>query len=72
MPPAVLLWAGSGNGIASLFVKYGPSSALFPAAWTPVNLAAVFAGPSLAPWNNEESCIGRGSAPAAPTASPIA
>lgn len=39
---------------------------------TPVNCAAVFAGPSFAPWNKEERCVRRGSMPVEPMAWPIA
>lgn len=37
--------------MASLFVKYGPSSTRFSVPWVFVSLAAIFDGPSLAPGN---------------------
>lgn len=53
-PPTVLLCAGSGKGIPSLLVKYGPSSSRFPPALTPETLAMMEAGPSLALLKKED------------------
>jgi hypothetical protein len=62
--------------VPSLFVKYGASSSCLPPVLTPLILAAMVAGPSLAFWKCEDHCITLGSAPtvfaaAAPAASAV-
>src|SRR3954451_21649368 len=68
-PPTVLLCVGSGHGIPSLLVKYGPSSSRLPPLVRPEILEAITAGPSFALWKRDVFCIGLGSAPAEPTIS---